>query len=207
VSRIYYEIQMTARQLTVLLVLLVLALIGAFLLGYGAGVSAGGAGASAGGGPPALAEAVITPEPEVTASVVEEVPPTAAPAPRATATATPSPAPARAPATPRPEATATPKPRPTATPKAVPAPMVPKREGFWVQVLAATHPEAIEKARKNLVKLDFPESHQWVVPTPTAEGGVLHKLRIGPFPDRASAERVAVRMRNSGFPDAWVVVP
>ena len=40
-----------------------------------------------------------------------------------------------------------------------------------------------------------------------AGGDELHKLRVGPFPDRESADRVAERMRASGFPDAWIVAP
>ncbi len=223
-NRVYYEIQMTARQLTVALVLLAIALIGAFLLGYGAGVSVSGhaAGSTAAGPPGPVAEVVITPPPQVTASVAEARPPTATPRPAATATPRPTAtavAHTPAPRVTKPTATATPRPKPSPTrppagsvgthkSSAPPGrPMVPRREGFWVQVLAARHPEAIAKARTQLVGLDFPKNHHWVLQAPTAEGAVLYKLRIGPFPDRPSAERVAVRMRNAGFPDAWVVVP
>ena len=62
------------------------------------------------------------------------------------------------------------------------------------------------EARKKLKKLGFPRDHQRLLTEPTVGGGTLYKLRIGPFPDRASAGRVAHRMQASGFPDAWVVL-
>lgn len=74
-------------------------------------------------------------------------------------------------------------------------------------MLAVRHAEAVATARAKLIDLDFPRGRHWVVQTPTAEGTVLYKVRIGPFPDRASAERVTRRMQASGFPDAWVVTP
>jgi len=46
-----------------------------------------------------------------------------------------------------------------------------------------------------------------VVHSPVAGGTELIKLRVGPFPNRDSADRVLQRMRSADFPDAWVVVP
>ena len=74
-------------------------------------------------------------------------------------------------------------------------------------MLAARHAEAVATARAKLIELDFPRGRHWVLQTPTAEGTVLYKVRVGPFPDRDSAERVTRRMQASGFPDAWVVTP
>ncbi len=202
-SGVYYEIQLTARQLTVGLVLLALALVAAFLLGYGAGSSMRGAPEPAPARAGGLAEEVLTPPPGVTPSgAVATASPTPSPRPTATPTAAPA-GPTPAPTvTPRPIATATPRPTATPAPEARPA-----RRGYWVQVLAARHAEAVAKARSRLVELDFPRNRHWVVQTPTAEGVILYKVRVGPFPDRQSAERVARRMRVSGFPDAWVVAP
>jgi cell division septation protein DedD len=115
----------------------------------------------------------------------------------ATQRATPSPAPASP--TPQVTALATAKPEVGAQP--------PSGRVFWVQVLAASKNDAFPEARKKLVDLGFPVANQKVTATEVAGGNKLFKLRIGPFPDRESADRVVRRMQGSGFPDAWVVVP
>lgn len=78
---------------------------------------------------------------------------------------------------------------------------------FWVQVLASRHIGAIEKARKRLVEAGFPNDHHRVIESRVAGGGVLLKLRVGPFPDHRSADRVRNRLQKQKFPDAWVVSP
>jgi cell division septation protein DedD len=103
-------------------------------------------------------------------------------------------------AIPEPEPTATPRPRPTAVPEAV-------GEGFWVQVLASTSPDTVAKAQASLEKQGFTADRQLVVREPDGQGNELLKLRVGPFPDHASADRVARRMQGSGFSGAWVVAP
>ena len=65
----------------------------------------------------------------------------------------------------------------------------------------------MEEARAKLVGLGFDLDHQRLVHSPVAGGNELIKLRVGPFPNRDSADRVLQRMRSAGFPDAWVVVP
>jgi cell division septation protein DedD len=77
---------------------------------------------------------------------------------------------------------------------------------FFVQVLAPDRRDSVDQARSKLRTLGFPDDSQRLIPV---EGGgtTLYKLRIGPFPDRSSAERVAQRMSSSGFPDAWIVAP
>jgi cell division septation protein DedD len=123
------------------------------------------------------------------------------PAPAATpwllATATPEPVPTAAP---EPEPTATPRPRPTAPPDEA-------AEGFWVQVLASTSPDTVNRAQVSLEKLGFDAERQLVVRGEDSDGNELLKLRVGPFPDHASADRVAKRMQGSGFSGAWVVAP
>ncbi len=204
-SRVYYEIQLTARQLSFGLVLFVLLLIAAFLLGYGAGQSLVPATRPAGPGSEGpLAETVIPPAAGVTPSEGGGAPTPAG--------ALPSPTPETThPATPTRKARPTPSPVPTVTPPARrTAPRNPASEtrgGYWVQVLAARHAEAVASARAKLVELDFPRGRHWILQAPTAEGTILYKVRVGPFPDRDSAERVTRRMQASGFPDAWVVVP
>ena len=89
---------------------------------------------------------------------------------------------------------------PGATPEAV-------EEGYWVQVLASTSPETVAKAQATLEKQGFTADRQLVVRGPDSAGNELLKLRVGPFPDHASADRVAKRMQGSGFSGAWVVAP
>lgn len=194
----YYVIELTARWLAALLVTLALVMILAFVFGYGAAwsvladaarpqqpVPAGPAGATPTPTPVELR--VAPPDPEPTAT------------PWLLASATPEPVPTPAPE-PSPEPTATPRPQPTATPEAV-------EEGYWVQVLASTSPETVAKAQATLQKQGFTADRQLVVRGEDSKGNELLKLRVGPFPDHASADRVAKRMQGSGFSGAWVVAP
>ncbi len=197
-SKTYYVIELTARWLTALLVCFALLVAAAFALGYGAAWSVLG-----GGRPGEPAPAGPPPTPTVTAVVVA---PTATP--QAVPTVRPSATPAAVTTEP-PTPTATPAP-PTATP-APPTPTPPAAttgdDRLWVQVLASSRPEAVEEARGRLERLGFPREHQEVVETAVAGGNVLYKVRVGPFPDRDSADRVVLRMQAAGFPDAWVVTP
>jgi len=208
---VYYVIELSARWLTVLLVALALALVMAFAFGYGAAWSVLANGGPEAGPSPATVGAVESTPAAVVAELVATSPPvtpsvatpvvvptiTALPRPAATQRATPSPVPS----TPTPQAA----PLATATP-AVPAQSA-ADQVFWVQVLAASQSDALPEARKRLDGLGFPAANQSVVATDVAGGNKLYKLRIGPFPDRESADRVVRRMQGSGFPDAWIVVP
>lgn len=189
--RTYYEIEVTARQLTGLLVLLALLLMVAFALGYGAAWSV-----LSGGAAPTPSAVAVAPTP-----VPETVVPTATAAPR------PSPSvtvvPTRAPTVP-PTPTSGPAVAPTSRPA---APTAASRDGFWVQVLAVRTESAVREAQGRLEQLGFPRDHQWIVSASAAGGDTLYKVRIGPFPDRDSADRVVRRMASSEFPDAWVVTP
>jgi cell division septation protein DedD len=187
----YYVIELSPRWLTVLLVALALVMVLAFAFGYGAAWSVlaaqpqppptGEPVAATGGATPTPVEVVIedTPVPAVTATPA--VRPTAVPIPPAPPTAVPTPRPLR--------------------------PTPPAADEYWVQVLASSTPTAMAKATQQLEELGFGAGHRQVVTTQVAGGNALYKLRVGPFPDRESADRVANRMRISGFPDAWVVAP
>lgn len=182
----YYVIELSARWLTVLLVALALVMVLAFAFGYGAAWSVLTskqqlAGATAAGTPD---PAAVFDEDILDEEVVEV--PTERPTEPPVAT---------------PKPTATPKPAPTKVPS------TDTTDGFWVQVLASSTPQAMERAAKKLADLGFPEEHQRVTTSQVAGGNVLYKLRVGPFPDRDSADRVVRRMRSSGYPDAWIVVP
>lgn len=191
-SRTYYVIELTARWLTALLVGFALLVAAVFTLGYGAAWSVLGGD---GPGPPPSGP---VPTPTVTAVVVA---PTAIPdaVPTPSHTATPVPRPTEPPAP-----TVTPVPPTQPPPSATPAAGDDRR---WVQVLASSRSEAVEEARRRLERLGFPREHQEVVETAVAGGNVLYKVRVGPFPDRDSADRVVLRMQAAGFPDAWVVTP
>jgi len=185
-SRSYYVIELSARWLTVLLIALALVMVVAFALGYGAAWS------------------VLTAEQapaEMTAlqaaATPTEIPEVVIPTPIAEATAPPA-----VPKVP----TATPRP-PTSTPTTPPPTATPASTDFFVQVLASSRSQSIESARSKLEGLGFPRDHQHLITVQDPGSPTLYKLRLGPFPDRESADRVAQRMSAVGFPDAWVVAP
>ena len=185
-SRSYYVIELSARWLTVLLVALALVMIVAFALGYGAAWSVLTAEQSAGEMTALQAAATPTEIPEVVIpTAIADA--TAAPAATATPTVTPRPV----------------EPTPTTPPPAA----TPASSDFFVQVLASSKSDSVEAARTKLQGLGFPRDHQHLITVQDAGSPTLYKLRLGPFPDRGSAERVAQRMSAAGFPDSWVVAP
>lgn len=192
----YYVIELTARWLAALLVSLALVMILAFVFGYGAAWSVLEHEAR----PPKPAPAGLpTATPTPTPVELRVAPPD--PAPTATPWVEPPAVPeAVATEEPEPEPTATPRPQPTAVPETV-------GEGYWVQVLASTSADTVARAQATLEKQGFTANRQLVVRGPDGAGNELLKLRVGPFPDHASADRVAKRMQGSGFSGAWVVAP
>ena len=185
-SRSYYVIELSARWLTVLLVALALVMIVAFALGYGAAWSVLTAEQPA--GEMTALQAAATPT-EISEVVIPTAVAEAIAVPAATATPTSSP---------RPPAPTPTTPPPTATPAAT---------DFFVQVLASSRSASVESARTKLEGLGFPRENQHLITVEDAGSPTLYKLRLGPFPDRGSADRVAQRMSAAGFPDAWVVAP
>ena len=183
-SRSYYVIELSARWLTVLLVALALIMIVAFALGYGAAWSVLTAEVPEGEMTALQAAATPTDIPEV---VIPTAIADATAAPAATATATPRP--------------------PAPTPTAPPATATPATTDFFVQVLASSRSASVDSARTKLEGLGFPRENQHLITVQDAGSPTLYKLRLGPFPDRGSADRVAQRMSAAGFPDAWVVAP
>ncbi|MCG6964133.1 MAG: SPOR domain-containing protein [Acidobacteria bacterium] len=202
-ARTYYQIELSARQLTVLLVIIAMLMVAAFALGYAAAWSmlrAEGAHGMAAVPAATTPTATAIPEVVVPTATAEPALSVATPLPIA-ATATPA---VQRPA--RPTAVPPARPTPTARPAATPTPAAGEAR-FWVQILAGRRRDGLRTAQQRLAKLGFPPTHQRVVRSHTATGNVLYKLRVGPFPDRESAERVKVRMHAEGFPDAWVVTP
>ncbi len=187
---IFYQIELSSRLLTGLLVALALLMVMAFAFGFGAAWSVFERGPTVEpAGPPVL----DTSTPTAVVGVA-----TATPAVIATATRRPS-------ATPTATSTRTPRRiRPTATPRPV-RPTAVAGRGYWVQVLAVTRQPSIAEKQKELEDLGFPRTNQVVVSASTVDG-VLYKLRYGPLPDKASADRVVKRMKDGGLVDAFVVI-
>ena len=185
-SRSYYVIELSARWLTVLLIALALVMVVAFALGYGAAWSVLTAEQKPAEMTALQAAATPTEIPEV-------VIPTAIAAATAAPTATEVPT-----ATPRPPTPTPTTPAPTATPAST---------EFFVQVLATSLSQSVESARTKLEGLGFPRDHQHLITVQDPGSPTLYKLRLGPFPNRESADRVSQRMSAAGFPDAWVVSP
>ena len=104
------------------------------------------------------------------------------------------------------EPTATPPPEPTAAPTPRPEPTAAPDE-FYVQVVAVARRASVEEARTKLEGLGFTRERQHLITVQDPGSPALYKLRIGPFPDRSSADRVAKRMSAAGFQNAWVVAP
>jgi cell division septation protein DedD len=206
-AKTYYVIELTPRWLAATVVAMAALVVVAFALGYGAGSSVGGddadrvADRSGVATTPTVAEVAVAAPQEKTI-----VPSVATPMPMEP-TLTPPPGWRPSVATPTAVASTPTAAPPTVTPRAAsPTPARVTTE-FWVQVLASGNRGNIASARTTLEENGFPRDNQSVVQARVAGGNVLYKLRVGPFPDRASADRVMVRMQRSGFPDAWVVSP
>ena len=115
--------------------------------------------------------------------------------PRNPAPAPSSSTPAEATAPPRPYRNSVPAPAPsTSSPAPVASPTI--GSGYSVQVAA------LREGSGELVKYQAALASAGPV-YGKSEGGLL-KVRIGPFPDRATAAAVVSEVRRGGYPDAWV---
>lgn len=132
----------------------------------------------------------------------------ATPVPAAAATAAPSPSPGlqlfedegAAP----PSAAARRPASAPAGPSARPAPRAPASSSFWVQALSATSEKEAQARREKLAAHGFRGA---VVPGPGPHGGRVYRVRVGPFPTREEAERVAERLKTREKLQPWVVPP
>jgi cell division protein FtsN len=106
----------------------------------------------------------------------------------AAATAAPTAAPTRPP---RPTPTA--RPRPSATPRPTAPPL------YWIQVGALSQADQAEGVRQRVIALGFASDQVLVL----AGTGGKYRVRLGPFPDQESADRVEARLKMQGFPDAY----
>ena len=186
-SRSYYVIELSARWLTVLLIALALVMIIAFALGYGAAWSVLTAEQPAGEMTALQAAATPTEIPEV---VIPTAVAEAIAAPGSDRNSDLEPAAASADSN-------------DATTDRNSGDHGFLRSGGWPYPRSAS----VDSARTKLEGLGFPRENQHLITVEDAGSPTLYQLRLGPFPDRASADRVAQRMSAAGFPDAWVVAP
>jgi len=133
-----------------------------------------------------------------TSGVAQANVPSARPTPRIVATA----GPVSTPAPPLPLEATRPALQPTA-PAAAPNPThaAGPKVHPWVQVAAVSRADIAEDVGQRLVKLGFKPNQVTIVQG--AKG--LHHVRLGPFLDLESANRVVARLRESGFKDAFLV--
>ncbi|HUR20747.1 MAG TPA: SPOR domain-containing protein [Vicinamibacterales bacterium] len=224
----FHEVQLSGKQLVFLFMSAVVVMVVVFLLGVnvGRGVrsavgdtevlaqsdpgvpkgpdAAGGNAAGADPAKPAQAElsyhdmllGATPPADKGAAAVADKTPPTEAPPPVAEA-----PPPAQTPV-PTPIATPTPAARPPATQTAPvqPTTAAPKPSGSqWFLQTGAYSTEAVADGQvAKLKQLNVPA---FVLP-PERSGTKLFHVRVGPYGDRAEAERVSSRISRQGFPSS-----
>jgi len=135
-------------------------------------------------------------EPKLDIPARENAPPLPAPPPKVEPKVTPAPAAVEEPKKPAAKvATVEPKAAPAAAAK--PAPAAPaKAEGFAIQVGAFADDAKLAQVRDKLTAAK--------IQTYTEPAGSLTRLRVGPFPTREAAEKIAANVRKT-VPEAKVV--
>jgi len=194
-AQTYYQVDLSARALTILVGALAVVMVLAFALGYGAAWSTLRGDPEPGTGP-AVSPTVAVPVSTPTAVPVPTAQATVVP-PEPVPSLTPEPTP---PLQPSPAPTPTSRPEPTAAPIAI-------ETAYWVQVVAAGNRRTATQAQGTLERLGFPRDHQHMVQETAPNGRPVFKVRVGPLPDRDSASRVSQRLKAAGFKDAWIVAP
>ena len=101
---------------------------------------------------------------------------------------------------PRAEPVAAPPPTPTQSPVVQTAPPVAARSGWAVQVGAFG---SVATARKLVADLERDGYAAYIAPL-TRSGKTLHRVRVGPEPVRADADKLAGRLKSKGLPASVV---
>lgn len=210
---------MSSRQMALLIGAGGVALLVAFVLGVAVGLLEPGRGRE-----PAPAEGVTVaatePTPGFFAPPTEEGEPVSPgssperagelPPPPALPPATVPPLPEPSPTLPPPPSPAVslpPRRSPEAWPTPSPAPQAPPREeaavpaGVWLQLGSLSQAQQGEGLKQRVIAMGFAPSQ--VVVFRASDG--RFRVRLGPFPDQESADRVLTRLRTQGFPDAFAV--
>ena len=71
---------------------------------------------------------------------------------------------------------------------------------LWIQVYSSTNGERAKEISTRLVKGGFPVRTL----EPAAATGPNYRVRVGPFLDRAKADRMATRLRRELKLDTWI---
>src|SRR2546427_197187 len=169
--------------------------------------------------PPGVKPAVV-PKPAAPAAATPAPPPAPAPAPAQ------APAPAEPPAPKPPAVAPAPTPAPAAQPatteekqaerptttkpakqtarrvaKATATPVAPARGAYWVQVGAFKDLESAKRLAARLRDQNYPVEAASPASTPAANpgGDGLHRVRVGPYPDRAAATSALKELEAKGY--------
>jgi cell division septation protein DedD len=146
------------------------------------------------GGSEAEKPAAAGPDSAAPAGVIQR-PALAEPQPQATPSTRPDAQPSQPP--PRPA----PQPAPQAAPAAEPRPQAPAEDSWTVQVGSFSQAANAENLRERLAGQGFDA----FVSRVATDAGTMHRVRVGPVPERAAAEQLMTRLRAAGHTGARVV--
>lgn len=202
---VHYQISITGRQAAGFF----LALLSALCLAFFFGMKTGAAARKGGEAPRRAAQPFEAPAParetEAAASASKEPPPAPAGEKLGFDSPTRSEPPAPAPAATKPPEKPTPEPAPKPTkapvaPTAVPTPVqrpapaskkeAPKKDAYFVQVLATQNATTADELSKKLAKAGFKAD---VSQIPNKDG--WFRVRVGPYPDKAKAQMAAKKLQ------------
>ena len=209
--RTHYQVTFSGRQAVLFFAVLVGALAGAYFLGIATGISgrpgamsASAAGEGAPGATPTAIRAAAGP-PEVVNQAAVSSPAAPAAAPETRVTAPPAMA-AREPSSER-----TIQFFEEEAPAATPAPGPGRAEvaqsgsaGYWIQVLSTTSESEARARRSRLASSGYRAA---VSPIRGAKGPTLYRVRIGPYPSREEASKVAEALDRKEKIRTWIVSP
>ena len=149
--------------------------------------------------PPAVESPAPTPTPAPASTPASTVPPSLPPAAATTTPAAPPPAaPVVAATPPKVESKPAVEPKPVTASKPVPAP----ETGYFVQIGVFSNPASANRLATELRKKKFA-----VVVTKIDGAKPLHRVRVGPEPDRKAAEALAKRLVLAGHKGSVVSAP
>lgn len=74
-------------------------------------------------------------------------------------------------------------------------------EDLYVQVLATRHEEAAQRLRERLSSREYPAT---VISLPDGQGRMLYRVRVGGYPTREEAKRVAIRLEKEERLKTWI---
>ncbi|NHA15521.1 SPOR domain-containing protein [Thioalkalivibrio sp. XN279] len=94
-----------------------------------------------------------------------------------------------------------PQPAPQSEPRSQPTPQAPAEDSWTVQVGSFSQAANAENLRERLAGQGFDA----FVSRVATDAGTMHRVRVGPVPERAAAEQLMTRLRAAGHTGARVV--